>query len=273
MPQGHTVPSISPLVLRFFRRVVRRYFRRHFRAVLAQGADRLRGKAGPMIVFGNHSSWWDPMLIVLLGDLLLPGRKHYAPIDAQALTKYPLLRRLGIFPVEPSSARGAVQFLRTAEAILRADGVLWLTPQGRFADPRERPLAFKAGLAALALRMPEVPLIPLAVEYTFWDERLPETFLHAGAPFHLAPGQPVADATHALEEALAACMGSLQAAVIARDGDAFTPLFTGARGTGGTYALIRRIGSLFTGRRLELDHTQRPRSLAPAAKSVAHVGE
>src|SRR5579875_1700010 len=182
MPLEHQVPPISDLTLRFFRRIVHRYFRRHFRSVLAQGAERLTGQRGPLIVYGNHSSWWDPMLIVLLGELLLPDRRHYAPIDAQALEKYPILRKLGIFPVEVASPRGAAQFLRTAEAVLRDNGVLWLTPQGRFADPRDFPLAFKPGLAALALRLPDVPLLPLAVEYLFWDERLPETLLHFGEP-------------------------------------------------------------------------------------------
>ena len=143
MQQEPQVPPISNLTLRLFRRIVRRYFRRHFRAVLAQNADHLRNLHGPLIVYGNHSSWWDPMLIVLLGDLLLPQRDHYAPIDASGLKKYPILRKLGIFPVEIGSPRGAAQFLRTAEAILRSGGVLWLTPQGRFADPREFPLAFK----------------------------------------------------------------------------------------------------------------------------------
>ena len=257
MPLERQVPPITPLVLRFFQRLVQRYFRRHFRAVQAQHPERLRQQSGPMIVYGNHSSWWDPMLIVLLGKLLLPGRRHYAPIDARALEQYPILRKLGIFPVEMSSPRGAAQFLRTAEAILQDGGVLWLTPQGRFADPREFPLAFKPGLAALALRMPEVPLIPLAVEYTFWDERLPEALLHFGERIQPSAHASTAEATRELEGALGKAMYALQGAATARDPRAFTTLFTGRRGTGGAYALIRRARAWFGGRPLLLDHTQR----------------
>ena len=142
MPLQHELPQISPLTLRFFRRVVRRYFRQHFRAVQAQNAARLRNLSGPIIVYGNHSSWWDPMLIVLLGELLLPERNHYAPMDGRALGQYPILKKLGIFPVEMATPRGAARFLSTAEAVLTGGGVLWLTPQGRFADPREFPLSF-----------------------------------------------------------------------------------------------------------------------------------
>ena len=253
----HTSPKISRLILRFFRGVVRRYFRRHFRAVQAQHPERLAGLQGPLIVYGNHSSWWDPMLIVLLGELLLPGRRHYAPIDARALDRYPILRKLGIFPVEMSSPRGAAQFLRTAEAILREGGVLWLTPQGRFADPREPALAFKPGLGALALRLPQVPLIPLAVEYTFWDERLPETLLHFAPPVNVSPDGSTEQATRALEVALATAMAALRDASMGRDASAFTTLFTGARGTGGAYAMIRRIRGLLNRGNVEIDHTRR----------------
>ena len=242
----HTSPKISPLLLRFFRGVVRRYFGRHFRSVQAQHADRLGHLQSPLIVYGNHSSWWDPMLIVLLGELLLPDRKHYAPIDERALKQYPILRKLGIFPVATSSPRGAAQFLRTAEAILREGGVLWLTPQGRFADSRETPLAFKPGLAALALRMPDVPLIPLAVEYTFWDERLPETLLHFAPPVTLVP-----------DSSTAAAMSALRDASMSRDASAFTALVTGTRGTGGAYAVIRRIRALLGNGDVKVDHTQR----------------
>lgn len=251
------MPQISPLTLRFFRRVVRRYFKRHFRAVGVQGAAGLRSLTGPIIIFGNHSSWWDPMLVVLLGELLLPERRHYAPMDAQALERYPILKKLGIFPVEMSTARGAVNFLATADTILKEGGVLWVTPQGRFVDPRDFPLLFKPGLGALALRLPEVSLVPLAIEYPFWNERLPESLLHFGSPVRVTPGLPTAAASRELETALTAAMLQLQAAAIARDPSAFETVLTGNRGTGGAYGLIRRVIALFQGRRPALDHTER----------------
>lgn len=257
MPLGHEIPTISPLTLRFFRRVVRRYFRQHFRAVAAQGTARLRNLTGPIIIYGNHSSWWDPMLVVLLGEKLLPERRHYVPMDGQALDRYPILKKLGVFPVEMSTGRGAINFLSTAETVLNEGGVLWVTPQGRFADSRDFPLAFKPGLGALAQRMPGVPLVPLAIEYPFWNERLPESLLHFGEPLHITPDQPTAAVTRELETALTAAMMELQTAVVARDPSAFQTVLTGRRGTGGTYGLIRHVTALVQGRRPTLDHTDR----------------
>ena len=65
MPQGK-VPPISDVTLRFFTRIVRSYFRRHFRAVLIQNAKTLQEVKGPLIVYANHASWWDPMVSVNL---------------------------------------------------------------------------------------------------------------------------------------------------------------------------------------------------------------
>jgi 1-acyl-sn-glycerol-3-phosphate acyltransferase len=251
------VPPISGVTLQLFERVVRAYFRRHFRAVMVQNEQHLAHARGPLIVYANHSSWWDPMVSVLLAQTLLPGSSHYAPMDADALKRYPILRRIGIFPVEMASARGAAQFLRTSQAILSAGGVLWVTPQGRFSDPREPQLAFKAGLGALAARVPEAKLLPLAIEYTFWDERLPEALLHFGEPVSIATGTGAEAATRQLESALAAAMLLLKQVSVARDPSAFNVLLTGGRGTGGFYALARRIRALLTGRPLALDHTPR----------------
>jgi 1-acyl-sn-glycerol-3-phosphate acyltransferase len=250
------LPHISTATLRFFTVIVRSYFRRHFRAVMLQQGERLRSQQGPLIVYANHSSWWDPMVSILLAQTLLPGRRHYAPMDASALLKYPILRRLGIFPIEMTTARGAAQFLRTSQAILASGGVVWITPQGRFADARE-PLVFKPGLGALAARVPGVTLLPLAIEYPFWDERLPETLLRFGEPVHIGEGTMTEAATMQLEAALAQTMQALQTHVLARDPRAFRVLLTGGRGTGGLYALGRRIRGAFTRTPIELDHTQR----------------
>ena len=260
MPSA-AVPAISGLTLRFFTRIVRSYFRRHFRSVGIQQAERLRQAQGPLIVYANHGSWWDPMVCVLLAQALLPGRKHYAPMDEAPLSRYPVLRKVGIFPVEPATARGAVQFLRTSEAILRGGGVVWITPQGRFADARERPLAFKAGLAALALRVPEATLLPLAIEYTFWNERAPETLLRFADPVQLR-AQDAATVTGELEAALEAVMDELRLAAMARDPLQFEVLLDGSRGTGGFYALGRRLRALVTGKGFQEDHSARDARVA-----------
>jgi 1-acyl-sn-glycerol-3-phosphate acyltransferase len=256
-PNVRDLPVVSGLTLRLFRRVVRAYFRRHFRSVMVQRTERLAEARGPLIVYANHSSWWDPMVSALLAETLLPERRHYAPMDASALKRYPILGRIGIFPVETASARGAAQFLRTSQAILASGGVVWITPQGRFVDARERPLGFKPGLGALAVRSPGVLIVSLALDDTFWDERLPEVLLRFGKPVQVAEGMGTDAATELLESALAEAMEELKMAAMGRDANAFRVLLRGGRGTGGIYGLGRRLRGLLTKQPLRLDHTER----------------
>lgn len=250
MSPDFELPAISDITMRFFARIVRGRFRRHFCSVMAQNAARLRSAKGPLIVYANHSSWWDPMLLVLLARTLLPEQRHYAPIEASALKRYPALRRLGLFPVELTTAQGAAQFLRMSQGILRRGAVLWTTPQGRFADTREFPLAFRPGLATLAARCPDVPLLPLAVEYTFWDGRLPETLVRFGELQHGDAGMSSERLTHHLECGLTATMLELQTASCARDASAFEVLLTGRRASGSLYG--QRIS--MAKKRLVLNH-------------------
>jgi 1-acyl-sn-glycerol-3-phosphate acyltransferase len=251
-------PHISKPLLRFFRRIVRGYFRRHFRAVRINGAERFKAAGAdgrPLIVYANHASWWDPMVQVLLAGELMPGRSHYAPMDAEALEHYAILKRIGVFGIEMNTARGAAQFLRTGLRVLKQGGVMWVTPQGRFADARERPLAFKPGLAALAARVPGgCTVLPLAIEYTFWDERLPETLLHFGQAVTVED-----DAAEAVQErlswALMRAMDELKELAMMRDPGQFQVLRKGRMGTGGFYELGQRIWAAVHGRSYRAQHT------------------
>jgi 1-acyl-sn-glycerol-3-phosphate acyltransferase len=260
------------LVLAFFRHIVRRYLRRHFRAV------RLAGKLpplpdGPLLIYANHGSWWDPMVSFFLAEALWPRRRHYAPMDAAMLRRYRIFTHLGIFPVTQESARGAVEFLRTSAALLEAGSVVWVTPQGRFVDPQARPLTFKPGLASLAMRVRPLTVLPLAIEYTFWDERLPELLLRFGEPIVL-PGpldgtlpRDTAAMDALLIERLEQTMNHLRADAITRSGASFQTLLSGARGSGGIYAVIQRALALVTGRPYQPDHTpstpEQPTSTPP----------
>lgn len=252
-------PSISPQILGFFRRIVRRYLRRHFHGVRLNGASNLLPNTGPLIIYGNHSSWWDPMVSIHLAAELMPSRRHYAPMDQQSLSRYAILRKVGIFPVERNTLRGAAQFLRTGTAILNSGGVLWVTPQGRFVDAQVRPLEFKPGLATLAVRtsssLGHCTVQPLAIEYPFWDERLPEVLLNFGKPLHVSAGETAEQLDSRLIAALEDTMNQLRELAIRRDAGAFTGLSRGAAGVGGFYALVQRLQAILNRRPYQPEHT------------------
>ena len=253
------IPSISIPLLRMFRRIVRGYFRRGFHGVRMRGGEHLQGAKGPLIVYANHGSWWDPMVCFLLSERLMAQREHFAPMDATALERYPVLKKLGIFGVNVETARGAAQFLRTGLAVLARGGVLWVTPQGRFVDARVRPLVFKPGLVALATRVARkegaCTLLPLAIEYCFWDERTPECLMEFGEPVRVENGVSTADLTGRLEGSLMGTMDCLKNRAVQRDAREFETLAVGRAGTGGLYAMGQRAKALVTGRPYRAEHT------------------
>lgn len=199
------------------------------------------------------------MVSVFLADRLMRERLHFAPMDADALRRYAILGKVGVFPVEMETARGAAQFMRTGRAVLEQGGILWVTPQGRFVDVRTAPLEFKPGLARLASRVADAAgdctLLPLAIEYAFWDERLPEVLLRFGTPVRVLPGETADRVQARLLESLATTMGELRDLATTRDPASFTTLLHGSRGVGGFYALGKRVKAIVLRRPYQPEHT------------------
>ena len=179
------LPVISRPLLRLFTWYSRRYLRRHFNSLRVSRASALPLPADqPLVIYSNHASWWDPLVALLLAQEFMRGQRVFAPIDAVALEGYGFFNRLGAFGVERGTRRGAGRFLRVARTILqRPDHVLWLTPQSRFADARERPVSFQAGIGHLPKQVGKLCFVPVAIEYVFWEERRPEILVRFGEPY------------------------------------------------------------------------------------------
>ena len=215
-----------------------------------------RGVAGkPLIVYSNHPSWWDPAVYILLCDMLFPNRAGYGPMDAAALGKYGVLERMGVFGVELDNPRGAATFLRTCLAVLASpSNMLWITAEGAFTDHRTRPVALRPGLAHLARQVPGAVILPLALEYTFWDESRPEAPLRFGEPPLSDRQGSVADWTARLEASLADTMDALATESATRNPALFQPLVRGGVGIGGIYDSWRWLRATANGRRFDPSH-------------------
>ena len=243
-PGAH--PQISRPLLRLFGRYSARYIERHFHSVrLLQPSPPPNESTGPLVVYLNHAAWWDPLVCLFLARELFGGRPAYGPMEATALKRYGFFKRLGFFPVESGTPRGAAQFLRTSEAILeRRENALFVTPQGQFADVRA-PLLIASGLEHLAARAPQAFFVPLAVEYTFWEERKPEV--------HLAFGEATQGG---LTERLAATQAQLAAAAQRRLPNEWRIVTKTKSGVSWPYDLWRWGCARLRGERFERDHSR-----------------
>ena len=239
-----------------FRRYVRRFISRNFNAVRVANTESLQAEIrGPLICFVNHPGWWDPMTAVLVTDEFFSKRRFHAPMDAVALKKYPILEKLGFFPLDRDTNAGLKDFLRHAQKLLEDDStIFWLTPTGRFTDVRDR-APFMGGLGHISKANPVVSVLPVAVEYTFWNERYPELLIEFG-PVLSTTSLPLdkAERSLMLEESLTRVQVSLAQKAINRSPEGFTTIALGQSGIGGMYDWLRRVTAFLTGRTFQSRH-------------------
>ncbi len=142
-----------------------------------------RGIAGPLLIYLNHPSWWDPITCLLLAKELLPERSHYAPIDAAALARYGFFAKLGFYPVAHSVAGTRVFLAHIAGDPQRSTG-LPVDHCARKVRRRTRASALCCCPGSRTSRTPDPSFtaVPLALEYCFFEERKPEVLASFGPP-------------------------------------------------------------------------------------------
>ena len=245
-------------MLKVFAAYSRGYVGRHFHAlrILKNGVS-AHDCARPLVIYLNHASWWDPLVCLLLSREYFPSRNSFAPIDAAMLDRYRFFKHLGFFGIEQQTSRGALTFLRTMRALLASSrNAVWLTPQGRFMDVRERPLRLQEGLGALAAREPNAAFIPLAIEYAFWTEPRPEILVSMGEPIvpSAEPRHYAAHWTHVFTDALETTQDELAACSCRRDATEWLTLNRGKFGVNGIYDAWCRLRAGARGEKFVPEH-------------------
>ena len=251
------IPAISPTILRLFSSYSKWYVHRNFHSarLSVSSATAAIGHI-PIVIYLNHASWWDPLIGLLLARELWPDRRHFSPIDAAALERYPILARIGFFGVEANTPRGAAMFLKTSLNILQSpSAALWITGEGAFRDPRTRPTEVRPGLAHLARRIAPAVMLPLAIEYPFWEERFPEVLCRFGTPLDTSGAAlSTAQWRARLAEQMQINQDTLAAEAIARKAESFRTILRGRVGVGAIYDSWRWAMAKLRGEHFQRQH-------------------
>ncbi len=176
--------SKNAMIESLFAGMNRRMLRRHFHAVHLFGADNMKkiDRSRPVIVYGNHSCWWDGLIEFFLGRDVF-GLDSYLMMDEQQMSRYTFFRWIGAFSVNRSSGRNMISSIEYASQLFdRPNRLLWIYPQGDMQPNDVRPLRFHSGMVSIAERLPSVQLMPLAHRYEFLMEQRPEAFVSIGEP-------------------------------------------------------------------------------------------
>jgi 1-acyl-sn-glycerol-3-phosphate acyltransferase len=256
--EPEVIRRYSPRLAGGFAVWLERYFRRAFDGVRLARRDMPTDiPDGPLLVYANHPAWWDPIHFFVIARFALPGRRVFGPMEASALEKYRFFTRLGVFGIDPASRRGAAEFLRVGRAVLATPNAsLWVTAQGEFCDPRRRPVVLQPGIAHLARCLDGGVVLPLAIEYPFWNERLPEALSRFGTPIDVAShsGGAVDDWTELMQQRLEEAMDALAEDAESRDPERFRTIVLGHAGVGGIYDRWRRLRAALAGRAFDPAH-------------------
>lgn len=245
-------------MVRFVNWYFERYLRKHWQSVRMVSSSTVPTLTGPTVIYLNHPSWWDPITCAYFVRRYFAHREHFAPIDAAALRKYKFLSKIGLFGIDRHSRRSTADFLRTCEAIFTRDtGTLWVTAEGDFTDPRVRPVVLRPGIAHLARRHPQVTFIPMAIEYTHWQERKGEVLVNFGRPRQFS-GEMSVDAIHeSLTGEMTGTLDTLAAAAMTRDPSRFVTLMASAGGVHPVYDAFRRVIAKLRGQSFSAVHAER----------------
>ncbi|MEP6603194.1 MAG: lysophospholipid acyltransferase family protein [Spartobacteria bacterium] len=250
-------PHVSRARLKIFSAYNRRLLRRRFHSLRILKQTVPGSPARPLVIYLNHSSWWDPLVCLFLSQHFFADRASFAPIDSAMLERYRFFRHLGFFGIDPQQNHRAAKFLRTAHAILASPtNILWLTPQGRFVDVRARPLELQAGLGALASRTLNAVFVPLAIEYSFWTESRPEILVSFGES-HLPSDHQHRSAdewTRVFCDTLESTQDDLAAKACRRNADDWLTLNSGRSGVNLVYDAWRRLRAKTRGETFTPEH-------------------
>jgi 1-acyl-sn-glycerol-3-phosphate acyltransferase len=158
--------------------------RRTFQRMSVSGLERTRRIAAgaPLLVVSNHTSWWDPLVILHASQHLL-GTDGHALMDAKNLRRLPFFALSGAFGVDLESPMdGAVVMKYAARLLDRPGRLVWVFPQGVERPVTERPLRFRAGAAAIARVAQRAVTVPAALRYEFAGTERPVLYLSFGSP-------------------------------------------------------------------------------------------
>jgi len=153
-----------------------------FGRVLVRGLARVKAHAAqaPLLVVSNHTSWWDPLVIIHASTHLI-GSDGHAMMDARNLRRLPFFALVGAFGVDlDRPADGAAAMRYSARLLDRPGRLVWIFAQGTERPITERPLGFREGAAHVARVARRAVTLPAAIRYEFAAEELPRLYLSFG---------------------------------------------------------------------------------------------
>jgi 1-acyl-sn-glycerol-3-phosphate acyltransferase len=195
----------------------RNLFRRRFAALKVEGIENLQNRKSdlPLVLYANHSSWWDGLFAFEIGRAA--GLDQFVMMEEKQLKQLYLFRRLGAFSVVRENPRAALRSINYAVEILKEtpNRALWIFPQGEILPNDAKPLQFYSGLARIIEKTGECAAVPVAMRYEFLGDFKPAAFAKIGSAETFANIKDSKQLTERLSTRLSETLCELKAAITA----------------------------------------------------------
>lgn len=228
-------PLGERLVWQLIHRSLRKYFDRVYFRMRGEYTAEQRATL-PMIIYANHSSWWDGYVVALVERLIKVD--GYLMMEEEQLRRYFFFAWAGCFSVDRHNTRSALHSLQYAAKLLkeRPGRMVCLFPQGNISPNDRRPLGFYNGATYLARLAHPALLYPLAIRIEYLAEQRPALFISLGEALLVSTEQAkerhfLQTYTRRLEESLTAELDQLRADVLTGDYSAFSTVLQGKAST------------------------------------------
>ncbi|MGI8669356.1 MAG: lysophospholipid acyltransferase family protein [Aridibacter sp.] len=157
--------------------------KRRFHSFNVKGLKHLRQRQTslPLIIYANHSSWWDGLAAFQIS--YKTKLDSFVMMEEKQLKRFFLFRKLGAFSIVRENPRLAMQSINYAVDLLKnSDRTLWIFPQGEILPNDLRPLHFYRGLSKIIKKLGKCATVSLTFRYEFFNEFKPEIFANIKSP-------------------------------------------------------------------------------------------
>lgn len=160
----------------------RNLLKRRFHSLQVAGSDNLaeKPKNKPLIVYANHSSWWDGL--VAFEVLRRYNFENYVMMEEKHLVRLSFFRKLGAFSVDRQKPREALKSITYIAQLLSENSsrVLLIFPQGQILPNDFRPIRFFRGIAKIIEKTGDCLTTSLSIRYEFLENFKPEILVRVG---------------------------------------------------------------------------------------------
>lgn len=136
-----------PFYTWFFRIYSDRMIRWHFRKVTIRGEFHDHGQ--PILLIGNHFSWWDGFVANLLNTRVFQRKFHIMMLEEQ-LRRRMFLNKAGAYSIRKGNRSVLESLQYTSQLLVKNENLVVIYPQGEFESAYQQPVKFENGLKNIA---------------------------------------------------------------------------------------------------------------------------